>query len=57
MIDHDRLVAGTPTPVLTTHIWMTPIVYPIFGAVLIAFIVAAACWPARTRVGAAIELG
>ena len=42
MVDLDRLLAGAPTPVLTTHLWLTVIVYPIFGALLAAFLIAAA---------------
>lgn len=42
MVDLDRLLAGAPTPVLTTHLWMTVIVYPIFGAILAGFLIAAA---------------
>lgn len=40
MVDLDRLVAGEPTPVLTTHLWMTAIVYPLFAAILVGFLVA-----------------
>jgi hypothetical protein len=42
MVDHDRLVTGLATPILTTHLWMTAVVYPIFGAAIIAFLVTAA---------------
>ena len=38
---HDRLVAGLATPVLTTHLWMTAVVYPIFALTIIAFLIAA----------------
>jgi hypothetical protein len=41
MVDHDRLVAGLATPVLTMHLWMTAVVYPVFGAMVVAFLVAA----------------
>jgi hypothetical protein len=42
MVDHDKLVAGAPTPVLTTHLWMTAVLYPVFAFTLIGFIIAAA---------------
>lgn len=41
MVDHDRLVAGLATPVLTTHLWMTAVIYPVFGATVIALLIAA----------------
>jgi hypothetical protein len=41
MVDLDRLIAGQPTPVLTTHLWMTAVVYPLFAAILVGFLVAA----------------
>jgi hypothetical protein len=41
MVDLGRLLADRPTPVLTTHLWLTAIVYPVFGAILIGFFVAA----------------
>ena len=41
MVDLGRLIAGGPTPVLTTHLWMTAVIYPLFAAVLIGFLVAA----------------
>jgi hypothetical protein len=41
MVDLDRLLTGAPTPVLTTHLWMTAVVYPLFAAILIGFLVAA----------------
>jgi len=40
MVDHDRLVAGLATPVLTTHLWMTAVVYPVFGVTVIALLIA-----------------
>jgi hypothetical protein len=40
-VDHANLVAGRMTPVLTTHLWMSVIAYPIFGAAMIGLIVAA----------------
>lgn len=41
MVDHERLVAGLATPVLTTHLWLTAVVYPIFALAIIAFLIAA----------------
>jgi hypothetical protein len=41
MVDLDRYVAGQPTPVLTTHLWMTATVYPLFAALFIGFLVTA----------------
>jgi hypothetical protein len=40
VVDHDHLVAGAATPVLTTHLWLAVIFYPIFGLTLAGFIVA-----------------
>lgn len=42
IVDHGHLVAGQPTPVLTTHLVLSVVLYPVFGATMIAFIVAAA---------------
>jgi hypothetical protein len=42
MVDHHNLVTGAPTPILTTHLWMTSILYPVFGLTMTAFIVSAA---------------
>lgn len=42
MVDHANLVAGRATPVLTTHLVLAVLLYPVFGATLIGFIVAAA---------------
>ena len=42
MVDAGPLAAGAPTPVLTTHLWMTQFVYPVFAVVLIGFLIAAA---------------
>lgn len=39
-VDHDHLVAGAPTPILTTHLWMSIVIYPLFGAAMIGLIVA-----------------
>ncbi len=41
-VDLDHLLAGHATPVLTTHLWLTPVVYPIFAATISGFVVAAA---------------
>ena len=41
MVDHGRLVAGLATPVLTTHLWLTAVVYPVFGVAVIGLLVAA----------------
>lgn len=64
MVDHPRLVAGEPTPVLTAHLLLTAIVYPIFALCTIAFIVAAARdevlgsrWIAWLGIGGAIGHG
>ncbi len=40
VVDHDHLVAGHATPVLTTHLWLAVIFYPIFGLTLAGFIIA-----------------
>jgi hypothetical protein len=40
MVDHDRLIADDSTPVLSTHLVMAVLFYPVFGAAAIAFIVA-----------------
>ena len=34
-------MAGRPTPVLTTHLWMTVVFYPVFAVTTAAFLVAA----------------
>jgi hypothetical protein len=41
MVDHERLAAGLATPVLTTHLWLTAIVYPVFAVAVIGFLLAA----------------
>lgn len=40
-VDQANLVAGRSTPVLTAHLTFTVIAYPVFGAAIIAWIVAA----------------
>jgi hypothetical protein len=37
-VDADALAAGAATPVLTTHLWLTVVIYPIFGIAMIGFI-------------------
>ncbi|HEY7216041.1 MAG TPA: hypothetical protein VIC28_15570 [Thermoanaerobaculia bacterium] len=39
-VDHANLMAGRATPVLTTHLWLAVIFYPIFAVTVIGFIVA-----------------
>ena len=40
-VDLSALVAGQSTPVLTTHLALTAVIYPIFGVLLAGFIVVA----------------
>lgn len=40
MVDHDHLVSGAATPVLTTHLWLSIICYPIFGLTFGGFLIA-----------------
>ena len=40
-VDHAHLVAGEPTPVLTTHLWLSVLLYPVFGLTLAGFILTA----------------
>ncbi len=40
VVDHHNLIAGSATPVLTTHLWLAVIFYPIFGLTLAGFIIA-----------------
>jgi hypothetical protein len=42
VVDGEHLAAGHPTPVLTTHLVLAVILYPIFAATIIGFIVATA---------------
>jgi hypothetical protein len=42
VVDHGNLVAGRATPVLTTHLWLTAILYPIFGLAIAVLIATAA---------------
>jgi hypothetical protein len=42
VVDHHNLTAGQATPVLTTHLWLAAIAYPLFGLTAIGFIVATA---------------
>ena len=39
-LDHPNLLAGRATPVLTTHLWLSVVLYPIFGLTLVGLIVA-----------------
>ena len=39
-IDQANLVAGRATPVLSTHLWLSVVLYPIFGLTLVGLIVA-----------------
>jgi hypothetical protein len=40
MVDHANLMAGNPTPVLTTHLWLTILCYPVFALTFIGFVIA-----------------
>jgi nitrate reductase NapE component len=42
MVDHGNLVAGRATPVLTTHLVLALLLYPVFAITIIGFIVATA---------------
>lgn len=42
MVDHANLVAGRATPVLTIHLALAVVLYPVFAITIIGFIVAAA---------------
>lgn len=42
VVDHGNLAAGRATPVLTTHLAMAVVLYPLFGAAVVGLIVAAA---------------
>ena len=39
-LDHANLVAGNATPVLTTHLWLSVVLYPLFGVTLVGLIIA-----------------
>jgi hypothetical protein len=41
-VDHAHLVAGEPTPVLATHLWMSVWLCPLFGLTVAGFIAATA---------------
>jgi hypothetical protein len=41
-VDHGNLVAGRGTPILTTHLVLAVIVYPVFAATIIGFMLAGA---------------
>ncbi len=40
VVDQPNLVAGRATPVLTAHLWLAVVAYPVFGGTFIGFIVA-----------------
>ena len=40
VVDHANLVAGRATPVLTTHLWLAVVFYPIFAATIVGLILA-----------------
>lgn len=40
VVDHDHLVAGSGTPVLTTHLWLAVLFYPIFALTFAGLIIA-----------------
>jgi hypothetical protein len=40
VVDHANLVAGRGTPVLTTHLWLAVILYPIFALTIVGLILA-----------------
>jgi hypothetical protein len=40
-VDGHALAAGHSTPVLTTHLWLATLIYPIFGVVMLGMISAA----------------
>jgi hypothetical protein len=42
VVDHASLEAGRATPVLSTHLAMSVVLYPLFGAAIVGFILAAA---------------
>jgi hypothetical protein len=42
VVDHANLAAGHPTPILTTHLAMTLLLYPIFAVTFAGFVIAAA---------------
>lgn len=42
VVDHANLVAGRTTPVLTTHLWLSIALYPVFGLTMIGLILATA---------------
>lgn len=42
VVDHASLAAGRATPVLSTHLALSVVIYPLFGAAIVGLIVAAA---------------
>jgi len=41
-VDHANLVAGRATPVLTTHLWLAVVAYPVFAVAIVGLILATA---------------
>ena len=41
-VDHGRLMAGEPTPVLTAHLALAVVAYPLFAAAIVGWILATA---------------
>ena len=41
-VDYSNLVAGRPTPVLTTHLWLAVVAYPVFAVAIVGLILATA---------------
>ncbi len=41
VVDHGNLMAGHPTPVLTTHLWLTVLFYPLFAVTFVGFVIVA----------------
>ncbi len=42
VVDQGKLIAGATTPILTTHIWLAVVLYPLFAVTIIGLIVAGA---------------
>jgi hypothetical protein len=40
VVDHGNLVAGLPTPVLTTHLWLAAVLNPVFAVVMVGLLIA-----------------
>ena len=39
VVDHANLMADHPTPVLTTHLWLTALLYPVFAVTFVGFVI------------------